>query len=115
MSKLKTVRQNSRLALHLKKGSLVEFNDGWRGVFRSVTDDVMYCDEVGPNPHWTGRAIKMSFVTIDKGKITADWNLSMMLSKILTTASKPPGDREQRRMADLERARIEREWNGCPY
>jgi hypothetical protein len=111
MNKLKVMRQNSGApAMHLKKGTPVTMNDGWRGVFMNVTDDVMYCDLAGPNPHWTGRSIKMSFVTIDKGKVTADWKLSTLLSSILATVSTSTVDREQRRMADLNRMRLDREW-----
>jgi hypothetical protein len=114
MIKLKTPRQNNPVAVHLKTGMPIRMNDGWRGTVRFVIDGFVHCDELGANPHETGRAVKTSFVTIDgDNKAAADWKLSLLLSKILATASTPTVDREHR-MVDFNRERLECEWNSAP-
>jgi hypothetical protein len=111
---LKLVRRNSGdpfADVRLKRGMPVVMSDGWTGKVTHVADGLMHCEKDGPNPHWTGRAVKRGCLKIKDGKVMADWS---PVRSGPTKVSKT--NREQRRavVVDLGRARLEAEWKYAP-
>ena len=106
------MRQNSGDSAHLKKGMPVAMTDGWTGKVAFVTDDLVHCDEDGPNPHCTGRAVELSSVTIDRGSVTVNWNPVARSNK--TRRSPIAGKKRRAVVVDLNRAILAREWRDAP-
>jgi hypothetical protein len=124
---LKLVRQNSGGA-RLNKGSPITADDGWRGKVLQDDGETVVCLAVGEreNDYLRGyRAFSRRWLTFDGKTATAtvNWNAAVAADKAkkrsLSDVFGLPdlnGNRGNDRgvALDLDRARIEREWQNAP-
>ena len=98
--------------VRLSKGMSVQMDDGWRGRVEKDQGDFIICIADGERPNdWLRgyRAFARRLMTVSGSKAMVNW-------KSGATASRP-AIRERRAAAvviDLDRARIEREWQSAP-
>lgn len=116
--KLKVVQNRdsrNRSQQFLKKGMPVLMSDGWAGKIAFVADGFMHCDEDGPNPHCTGRAVKLSSLKISRGIVTVNWaSRSNNTRNTRKGSTRPSSSNAAPVVVDLNRARLAREWRDAP-
>src|SRR5258708_2319280 len=106
------LRKQTVGAVSLKKGMAVAMNDGWCGYVHLIDGDSVICIQNGERPNdWLKgyRGFSRRLMSINGTKAIVDWKSA--------TASRSTVNREQRSSAavvDLERARLEREWQSAP-
>jgi hypothetical protein len=91
----------------LRKGMSVQMDDGWRGRVEGVDGDTIVCIRNGeqPNDYLLGyRAFSRKLLTVSDGKAFVDWSAAAI-----------PSARNRTVVVDLDRVRIEREWQSAPY
>jgi hypothetical protein len=98
--------------VRLSKGMSVQMDDGWRGRVETDHGDCIICiaDGERPNDYLRGyRAFARRLLTVSGSKAMVNWKSGATASRSTTRVRRPPAS-----VIDLDRARIEREWQSAP-
>jgi hypothetical protein len=97
----------------LSKGMPVQMDDGWRGRVDEDHGGFIVCTGIDGDPMVNYRAFSRRLLTVSVGKALVNWKSVAALHA--RPRSKTRVARQQTAVVlDLDRARIEREWQDAP-
>ena len=97
------------LSARLRQGMSVLMDDGWRGRVDEDHGDFIVCTGIDGDPMVNYRAFSRRLLTVSVGKALVNWKSGATASRPTVRERRPPAI-----VFDLERARLDREWESAP-
>jgi hypothetical protein len=117
MSKLSTIRSSNRF---LKRGTVITMSDGWCGSVESDNGETVICIQDGEAPNsWLNgyRGFNKKLMSFDRvGKAFVNWSTSTSVYNRKPDRKHTRGEVAADRgvVVDLDRERLDREWQSAP-